>query len=100
MNKIYGDHTRSAAATGSLCGTCRHLTVIRGESAGDTLLRCKEVGGRIAFQVTECSAYDDAREPPLQELYQRAWRLFEMPRTGERRWVSPAEFYRLSADDD
>ena len=100
MNKIYGDHTRSAGANGSLCATCRQLTVIRGESARHTLLRCEKVGRRVAFRVTECSAYDDAREPPLHELYQRAWRLFELPRTGERRWVSPAEFNQLTAEND
>lgn len=96
MNKIYGDHTRSTDGGSGLCATCRKLTVIRGESARDTLLLCDVSGGPLRFKVTECSAYDDARTPQLHELYQSAWRMFEMPTTGEQRFVSPAEFARLT----
>lgn len=74
--------------------------MVRGERASDTVLKCGIIG-RLRFKVTECSAYDDARIPSVHTLGQSAWRLFEIPRTGEKRFVSPAEFANLTkADDD
>jgi hypothetical protein len=83
---------------GDLCGTCRHLSIIRGANQREEIRRCNQFG-RLPFRVTECSGYEDQRVPPIYQLEGHAWRLFEMP-DGEKRFVSPAEFARLSDDDD
>jgi len=84
---------------GDLCGSCRNLNIIRGASTREEIRRCRQFG-RLPFRVTECSGYDDARQPRDWELENQAWRVFEMPETGEKRFVSPAEFARLTKDDD
>lgn len=85
--------------TGDLCGTCRNLRIIRGANTHEEIRRCYTFG-RLPFRVTECNSYDDARVPPAHVFAQSAWRLFEMPTTGEKRFVSPAEFAHLTKDDD
>jgi hypothetical protein len=87
MNKIHGEHTRSANEP-PLCHTCDHATFVQGVRFGDDVLRCGPLG-RVTFHVTSCSAYSDSRLVPVYRLEETAWRWF-----GDR-FVSPAEMLQL-----
>jgi hypothetical protein len=95
--KIHGEHTRNTSDT-PLCHTCQYATIVRGARFGDDLSRCRALGTRITFAVTECSSYDDNRVTPVYRLEETAWRWLD------DRFVSPAELLKLQAaasrDDD
>ena len=77
----------------SLCETCRHSTITRGQRLEEEIVRCEaQVHGtmRVTFTVTQCSAYLDAALPSYAELFEKAWIL--RPRDGKR----PAGFVRSS----
>ena len=68
----------------SLCGTCRHATIIQGAGLQDRIVDCSQLSGRhsrITFPVTSCSAYSDRRHPTIHEMEDIAWVL----RTDARR---------------
>ena len=72
--KVYGG-TRSEPAA-SLCESCRFSRIIRGRSLEEEIVIC-EAGAvdsmRIAFKVTSCTNYLDARLPTMGELFEKAW---------------------------
>ncbi len=92
----------------SLCLTCRHATVVQGQSLQDRIVDCGLLSSRdsrISFPVTSCSGYSDRRHPTLREMEDLAWVL----RTdGRRRHIgfvqarelTPGLRYVLSDDWD
>ena len=60
----------------SLCGTCCHSTVIRGQALGEEIVECHLTGvsgRRIPFTVTSCTSYADARLPSYMDMVRTAW---------------------------
>lgn len=60
----------------SLCGTCRHSTIIRGRALDEEIVQCRAImmrSTRVPFKVTSCSSYDDSRLPSYADLVQSAW---------------------------
>ena len=77
----------------SLCVTCHHSTIIRGQRLDEEIVDCTASlmqGRRIPFKVTACSSYSDARRPSYGELVRMAWIL--TPHSKRR----PAGFIRAS----
>ena len=77
----------------SLCGTCRHATMIRGQTLDEEIVHCHAspiTSMRVTFKVTSCSSYDDERLPSFMELMEQAWIL----QPGSKR--RPAGFIRAS----
>lgn len=72
--KVYGGTARGDG--GSLCDSCRHSRIVRGESVDDELVVC-EVSHmwptRISFKVASCTHHDDRRFPAYYEMMQQAW---------------------------
>jgi hypothetical protein len=87
-------HKGTVLHTGrSLCDTCRHATITRGQRLEDEIVRCEAqpmTTVLIRFKVTECSAYIDDRLPTYGQLLEQAWIL--KPTSGRR----PAGFVRSS----
>jgi hypothetical protein len=80
-------HNGTVAHTGkSLCETCRHATITRGQRIEDEIVRCEAQPMSppvfIRFKVTECSAYVDSRLPTYSQLLEQAWIL--KPTSGRR----------------
>ena len=89
LMKVYGGTQLQSAE--SLCGTCRHAHIVRGRRMEEEMVVCGAMmlrSIRIAFNVTECTDYIDAREPSFHELFEKAWVL--RPATKRR----PAGFVR------
>ena len=60
----------------SLCVTCRHSTIIRGQTIDEEIVDCSASFMRsrqIRFKVTSCSSYSDARLPSYHEMVRSAW---------------------------
>lgn len=60
----------------SLCTTCCHSLITRGETLDETLVECRVsmMEGRIIpFKVTSCTGYRDVRQPSYMELVRIAW---------------------------
>lgn len=60
----------------SLCNTCRHATIIRGQTMDEEIVQCQATPmttTRIVFKVTSCSAYNDGRLPSYLQLMEQAW---------------------------
>jgi hypothetical protein len=60
----------------SLCGTCRHATVVKGAALRDEIVECDRLSSpraRIPFPVASCSGYSDRRHPSLREMEEIAW---------------------------
>jgi hypothetical protein len=77
----------------SLCATCRHSIVTRGQTLDEEIVHCRATPMgiiRVTFKVTSCSAYMDERLPTFMEMMQDAWIL----QPGSRR--RPAGFIRAS----
>ena len=76
----------------SLCVTCGHSTIIRGETANERIVECHASvmhARLIPFRVTACTAYADARLPSYGAMLRTAWIL--QPHATKRR---PAGFVR------
>jgi hypothetical protein len=76
-----------------LCETCVHSRITKGRRLEEELVLCDATpmqSIRIAFKVTSCTQYMDAREPSYHELLERAWIL----KPGSTR--RPAGFVRAS----
>lgn len=76
----------------SLCNTCCHSTIIRGETLDQRIVECHASvtrGRVIPFRVTSCSSYCDARQPSYVDMLRTAWIL--QPHGTKRR---PAGFVR------
>ena len=89
--KIYGG-TRIQEAP-NLCESCRCARIVRGRRIDEEVVFCSAMAMdpvRIAFKVTSCSDYLDARTPPYHELVEKAWIL--TPKTRHR----PAGFVKGS----
>jgi hypothetical protein len=92
---------------GSLCVTCGHSTIIRGEKLDERIVECHAsvMDGRlIPFRVTSCSSYIDVRQPSYGDMVRIAWIL--QPHATKRRpagfvrceELSPKEFAELVSD--
>jgi hypothetical protein len=103
--KITGGTVQHGQA--SLCGTCRHATIIRGTSLRHEFVDCGRLygqNGRITFPVTTCTGYSDSRLPSIREMEEIAWIL----RTDAKRnsigfvqakKLKPRDRYVLDDDD-
>lgn len=83
----------------SLCLSCRHATIVKGESIDEEIIKCRMLsndvdwGGVVHFKVTSCSSYDDKTSISLREMKEIAWEV----RTDRVRgigFISPEERYR------
>jgi hypothetical protein len=75
----------------SLCGTCRHATIIRGRTLDEEIVQCEAVGvhaTRVTFKVTSCNAHSDIAHPTYMQYLEDAWIL----QPGSKR--RPAGFVR------
>jgi hypothetical protein len=89
--KVHGGTIQHGDA--SLCGTCAHSTIIRGQTLDEEIVECHAsvMHGRvIPFKVTSCSSYADSRLPSYADMVQNAWVL----NPGSKR--RPAGFVRGS----
>lgn len=60
----------------SLCVTCRHATIVKGQSLREEIVRCDRLStghDLVRFPVTFCSGYSDRRQPSLREMEDLAW---------------------------
>jgi hypothetical protein len=104
--KIYGG-TRLQEA-GNLCEDCRSARIIRGRRNEEEIVFCTAVAinpVRIAFKVTSCTDFVDAREPPYHELFEKAWILTGKTRRRPAGFVKgselePEEIMRFMRDAD
>ena len=72
--KVYGG-TREQGSE-NLCESCRCSRIVRGRLNDEEIVFCDAMAMqpvRIAFKVTSCSDYTDAREPTYHELLEKAW---------------------------
>jgi hypothetical protein len=60
----------------SLCDTCRHSRIVRGQRADEEIVVCDATpmqATRITFKVTSCTDHLDASGPSYHELLEKAW---------------------------
>lgn len=60
----------------SLCNTCCHSKITRGETLAERIVECSASVMRsrtIPFRVTFCTAYCDSRQPSYGEMVRMAW---------------------------
>jgi hypothetical protein len=74
--KIRGGTAR--ADEPSLCLSCRHATVVRGEARDEELVQCDELYGSrgylmVRFRVTHCNKYLNSNAQSIREMEQMAW---------------------------
>lgn len=77
----------------SLCASCRHSIVIRGQTLDQEIVHCRATAigvTRVTFKVSACSAYMDSQHPTYMEMVQDAWIL----QPGSKK--KPAGFIRAS----
>ena len=92
----------------SLCGTCRHATVVKGTALKDEIVECGRLStphSRIPFPVVSCSGYSDRRQPSIREMEEIAWVLRTDARKNQigfvhARELKPQDRYVLPADDE
>ncbi len=90
MNKVY-DGSR-ASEDSSLCLSCRSALIVKGARMGDDKSICRGVtpNAAMTFKVTQCSGYDDLRQPSRWDLENVAWLVTTSP-SRKLGFVSPAE---------
>jgi hypothetical protein len=72
--KVYDGTVSSSDST--LCRTCRHATIIRGQKLDEELVQCHAGAThsiQIVFKVTSCSSFNDVRQPSYMEMLEDAW---------------------------
>ena len=92
----------------SLCGTCRHATVVKGAALKDEIVECDRLSSarsRIPFPVVSCTGYSDRRHPSLREMEEIAWVLRTDARKNQigfvqARELKPQDRYVLPDDDE
>jgi len=92
----------------SLCLTCRHATIVKGQSLREEIVQCDRLSAGhdlIRFPVTSCTGYSDRRHPSLREMEDIAWILrtdAKRKRIGfiQARQLEPKDRYVLPTDDD
>ena len=92
----------------TLCDTCAHSKIVRGQRLEESLVFCTGLGIRavaIHFRVSSCTGYGDRREPSYYELFEKAWIL--KPPTKRRTAgfvhasdLTPEETQRIHEDID
>ena len=90
--KVYGG-TRVQGAD-NLCESCRFSRIVRGHRNDEEIVFCDAMAMRpvqIAFKVTSCSDYADAREPTYHELLEKAWVLTPASRRRAAGFVKGSE---------
>ena len=69
-------HGGTACGEGSLCTTCSHAIITRGQRLDDEIVDCRVIfhgARRVTFRVSSCTAYHDHRLPSLTQLMEEAW---------------------------
>src|SRR5688572_6311420 len=92
----------------SLCLTCRHATIVKGQSLREEIVQCDRLSAGqdlIRFPVTFCTAYSDRLQPSLREMEDLAWILrtdAKRKQIGfiQARRLEPKDRYVLPVDDD
>ena len=76
-----------------LCLTCRHSSVVRGETLNQTIISCPfgAFEGRVPFCVTECTDYLQINALSLSEMSNVA-HVLTLDRKGEWGFLSPKEY--------
>ena len=72
--KVQGGTVQHGEA--SLCTTCCHSKIIRGETLNERIVECTSSvmhGLIIPFRVTFCSSYGDSRQPSYVDMVRMAW---------------------------
>ena len=92
----------------SLCMTCRHATVVKGQSLREEIVQCDRLSeghNLVRFRVTSCTGYADRRQPSLRDMEDLAWILRTDARRNQigfiqARKLEPRDRYVLHGDDD
>jgi hypothetical protein len=92
----------------SLCVTCRHATVVKGQSLREEIVQCGRLSAGhdlIPFPVTSCSGYSDRRHPSIRDMEDIAWVLrtdAKRKQIGfiQARQLKPKDRYVLPDDED
>lgn len=92
----------------SLCLTCRHATVVKGQSLREEIIQCGRLSSGhdlIPFPVTSCSGYSDRRHPSIRDMEDIAWVLRTDPKRKQigfiqARQLKPKDRYVLPDDED
>lgn len=100
--KIVGEHTPNHSVK-SLCVTCRHAQIVKGQRADESITLCGGGKGmeswRVRMHVSSCTDYDDKSRPPLWEMEKIAWR-FSVDRASKRAgFMNPKEFKKRHPDE-
>ena len=72
--KVHGGTVRHGES--SLCNTCGHAKIVRGETLSQRIVECHSgaiTSLIIPFRVTSCSAYCDSRQPSYMDMVRTAW---------------------------
>lgn len=79
MNKVYGGSR--VDTTAGLCFSCRGALIVKGSRMGDDRAICRNVTPNqpIRCLVTQCSGYDDRREPSRYDYEMVAWWITTSP---------------------
>ena len=102
--KVHGGTVVHGHST--LCATCGHATIIRGQTLDEQIVDCHASGlpREVPFKVTACSAYADARLPSFMDMVRSAW-VLNPHRTGKRAAgfvrgedLSPLELAELASE--
>ena len=89
----------------SLCLTCRSATIVNGRRLRDEIVECSRVGGRVGFEVSQCSAYVNRNHASIREMEEMAWVLRTDPTKSRIGFVQasklkPADRYVLPDEWD
>lgn len=99
-------HMGTPKGRDSMCRYCSHSQIIRGVDNQEQQFCMIGKREKIRFPVYQCSTFEDARLPSLQDMKQIAWRVETRNRgkwgfsSGEEREVSVEPPYRKEIPDD
>ncbi|HUL71913.1 MAG TPA: hypothetical protein VLT86_02370 [Vicinamibacterales bacterium] len=99
--KIHGGTAREGEP--SLCLTCRHASVVRGQKSADQIVRCGRLEERIPFRVSSCTDYVSHDHPSLWHMEDIAWVLRTDPKRKQIGFVRGKDLPfkdRLLLDDE
>ena len=89
----------------SLCMTCRHATVVKGQSLREEIVQCDRLSEGHNVLRTFCTGSADLRRPSLREMEDLAW-ILRTDATRKQigfiqaRKLEPKDRYVLPCDDE
>ena len=92
--KIKVDKGTPLHAARSLCETCSHSTIVKGEKLDEEVVVCHQIGmngQRITFKVTECNSWEQKHRVRVSEMAKIAWIINTDTKVGPIGFMSPAK---------